>query len=133
MTETTATVGGTKDFDRLYSYDQDGLVTSDDDGVNSAYNRSYGYDFLSRLTSMTAPNTPSADSSFVYDRWGNLYQATGSENWNVAINSGTNQIQGFSYDNDGRLTGDGTAAYTWNALGLMTGYNPGAASTYAYL
>jgi len=100
--------------------------------VNSAYNRSYGYDFFSRLTSMTAPNTPSADSSFVYDRWGNLYQATGSENWNVAINSGTNQIQGFSYDNDGRLTGDGTAAYTWNALGLMTGYNPGAASTYAY-
>ncbi|MGH9541655.1 MAG: RHS repeat domain-containing protein [Terriglobales bacterium] len=129
MTETTATIAGAKDFDRVYGYDHDGLVTSDNDGVNSAYNRSYGYDFLSRLTSMTAPNTPSANSNFVYDRWGNLYQATGSESWNVSINATTNQVSGLTYDNDGRLTNDGGNTYSWNALGLITNFN-GSASSY---
>ncbi len=133
-TDIQASVGGTTQFDRGYAYDSDGLVTKDNDGMNTAYDRDYSQDYLGRLTQMTVPNTPGGDADYYYDRWGNLYQATGPENWNVGISGSTNRIttSGFAYDSDGRLTSDGSAGYSWNALGEMTGYNPGQASTYSY-
>ncbi|HZT74605.1 MAG TPA: RHS repeat-associated core domain-containing protein [Terriglobales bacterium] len=72
-----------------------------------------------------------SNSTFVYDRWGNLTQATGAQNWNVSFN-GANQVAGFSYDSDGRLTNDGSAAYSWDDLNEMTGYNSSSTSSYDY-
>ena len=129
-TEITSTVNGTKDFDRGYGYDADGLLTSNNDNINTTYNRTFAYDALGRIASLTAPNNTQANTTYTIDRWGNVTNASNLDYFNFVMNSSNNnQIQGWSYDNDGNTLNDTTNTYAWNALGQVTGLNNGS-STY---
>src|SRR5262249_27358317 len=65
---------GTTVFDRAYSYDNVGNVTSITDKLNAANNESFGYDHRNRLTSWTLGG---ATQSYGYDTIGNMTSKAG--------------------------------------------------------
>ena len=92
----------------------------------------YTYDGLQRL--IGAVESPGSSYAYQYDLAGNRTQ--------VAANGATtqqhtydaaNQVQGWTYDAAGNLTGDGTSTNSYDALGRLTAGTSGAqGSTYSY-
>ena len=92
----------------------------------------YTYDGLQRL--IGAVESPGSSYAYQYDLAGNRTQ--------VAANGATtqqhtydaaNQVQGWTYDPAGNLTGDGTSTNSYDALGRLTAGASGAqGSTYSY-
>ncbi|HKS22370.1 MAG TPA: RHS repeat-associated core domain-containing protein [Thermoanaerobaculia bacterium] len=123
--------------DYMYQTDAGGNITSIHDVVNGAFDRSFGYDDLNRLT---AANTGAAlwgTGSYAYDRMGNLLSATVG-NWSgaftfvgstprladVEYDAAGNSINGFfqPYSEDTTVGPGPTRAYSCrNLLGSVTG------------
>jgi RHS repeat-associated protein len=83
----------------------------------------YTYDGLLRLT--IADETPGPGYTYAYDLAGNR---TDVKNNGIPIEphrtyDAANQVVGFTYDNAGNLTNDGTTVYTYDALSRVTQVN----------
>jgi RHS repeat-associated protein len=78
----------------------------------------YAYDGLQRLTG--ADESPGASYAYGYDDAGNRTGVwlNGTRTVTQTFNA-ANQVAGFSYDEAGNLTNDGTATYAYDALGRM--------------
>jgi RHS repeat-associated protein len=107
---------------------------------NTVFARTYTYDYLNRLASMSAPSDPSGCTglSWTYDRYGNrtAQSTTGGSCLapSTPANSGTNQLNstGITYDNAGNMTNDSVHGYTYNALNQLTAVDSGSTSTSIY-
>ena len=106
---------------------------------NQGFNRTYTYDTLNRIAtlsdSVTSNSCPGLSWSF--DAWGNRLAQTltaGScGSWGASYN-GSNQITNtnFQYDAAGNLTYDGTHHYTYDAENRLTQVDSGTTAKYQY-
>ncbi len=107
---------------------------------NVVFGRSYTYDYLNRLTAMSAPSDPSGCTglSWTYDRYGNrtAQSTTGGTCLapSTAVNASTNRLNGtgITYDSAGNMTNDSSHSYTFNALSQVTSVDSGSTSTSIY-
>jgi RHS repeat-associated protein len=106
---------------------------------NQAFTRSYTYDALNRLSTLS--DSISGNScpglSWSYDPWGNRTAQTvtsGSCGSSSLSYNSSNRItnSGFQYDAAGNLTNDGTHSYTYDAENRISKVDGGATATYVY-
>jgi RHS repeat-associated protein len=144
------TSDGTNNLQNLtYTYDALGNVTRivDASATSSAKTVDYGYDDLSRLTSATATNVASGQSTysqtFAYDAIGNLtsgpagtYLYAGNQGSSYANPHAATSVGGttLTYDENGNLLTKGSwLTNTWDYQNRLTQSIAGSVtSTYAY-
>jgi len=101
------------------------------------FNRSYGYDSVNRLQSMSAPGDSCSGLSWTYDPWGNRtdQNVTGGTcgTSHLSINT-QNRITnaGIQYDAAGNMVNDGSHSYTYDAENRITQVDGGTTATYVY-
>jgi YD repeat-containing protein len=112
--------GGGCLFDRSYGYDAVANVTSISDNKSAGNNQAFSYDHRDRLTSWTLNG---ASQSYVYDTIGNLTSKAGTGISYGANGNGTGagphqaRTAGglpYTYDQNGNLTARNGLTYTWD-------------------
>src|SRR5262249_27225543 len=78
----------------------------------------YSYDGLQRLTN--AVEAPGSVYTYTYDLAGNRTSAAVDGTTTTRSYDAANQVIGWSYDNAGNPTTDGTTTFTYNALNRLT-------------
>jgi RHS repeat-associated protein len=125
---TDGPVSGTiQDFDYAYG----GWGTTNNDSIttiNAAgqqnFNRTYTYDSLNRLSTLSSPSDPNgcANLSWTYDAWGNRTDQGSTSSCPTFHQSANTQNQivdtinhVYQYDAAGNMTADGRHTYTYDA------------------
>lgn len=115
-----------------YQYHPDGQLKFADDLVNSVFDRSYSYDNAGRLTSALSgaeargePATVNRpyNQGFAFDPWGNTIGRS-VKNWSRTFSSGPlnitdNRVNGWQYDADGRATVTNSITSSFDAAGRV--------------
>jgi hypothetical protein len=99
------------------------------------FNRSYTYDAVNRIATMTAPGDTCSGLSWTLDAWGNLQQAsTGGTCYTFQFSAGTrNQLPSpYQYDAAGNMIYDGFHHYTYDAENRITQVDVGSTASYVY-
>jgi RHS repeat-associated protein len=116
-----------------------GNVTSFNSTATQIFMRTYTYDSLNRLSTMSSPADASGcyGLSWTYDRYGNRLSQSATSGGCFSPSHGVfpnNRISdaGFSYDASGNMTHDATHSYTYDAEGRLTQVDGGATATYVY-
>ena len=132
-------------FDQTYSYDKNGRILSQTDGINASNSRTYTYDGLGRLD--TAFSDQWGLASYDYDAMGNLKEKI-FDDWNGtgttrtvtnAYDTASNRIAsstdsanisyGFDYDARGNVTATGQLGFTYDLADQPTSMNGTAPNT----
>ena len=132
--------GNLQDFH--YAYGPWGTANNDNvtNWVGSGtqnFSRSYGFDSLNRLQSMSAPGDSCSGLSWAFDPWGNRtdQNVTGGtcNTFHATVNA-QNRLSGapYQYDAAGNLTYDGSHSYTYDAENRLTAVDGGSTASYAY-
>ncbi len=142
LVKTTTTVA-----DYTYGLDSVGNITTITDATNSAYNRTFAYDDLNRLTTSNSGASlwgTASDNKYTYDAMGNMLSLklgagrTGTFNYllngssknlpklNNVVETGTRNV---TYDSAGNETGVGAATYGYSARNFLAS---GDGLSYAY-
>jgi RHS repeat-associated protein len=108
-----------------------GMYYNDSANSGLSHTASYNYDAVNRLISAAATGNSTYSQSYTYDPYGNLScAASPAENKCIALTYSptTNQItaSGYAYDAAGKLTGDGTYTYQWDAESRLASVINGA-------
>jgi len=87
-----------------------------------AFNRTYTYDALNRLTTMSSSGTPTC--KWAYDPWGNRTDQTPTvagacAAFNEPVDP-NNRLSGFGYDAAGNMTSDGKHTYFYDGENRLT-------------
>jgi RHS repeat-associated protein len=107
------------------------------------FDRSYSYDSLNRIQTMSAPGDQCSGLSWTIDPWGNrtAQTATGGSCFSPNVNVDTNNHltpqncsapNGYCYDAGGNLTNDGLHTYTYDGENRITQVDGGATASYVY-
>src|SRR5581483_425451 len=136
--------GNLQDFNYGFGTDN-GTVTSWTATGQRAFNRTYNYDYLNRIASLSAPSDPSGCTglSWTVDPLANRTDQTvtgGTCNTfhaPVTANPPTNRFVGppsypYTYDAAGNLTNDGLHNYTYDAENRIKSVDNGATASYIY-
>jgi RHS repeat-associated protein len=133
--------GNLQDFNygfNLGSSDNGNVMTWTGTGQQS-FNRTYGYDSLNRLSTLSSPSDPNGCTglSWTTDPWGNRTDQTvtgGScRGFHQTINAQNRLANSpYQYDAAGNLTADGSHTYAYDAENLLTSVDGGATATYLY-
>jgi RHS repeat-associated protein len=133
--------GNLQDFNygfNLGSSDNGNVMTWTGTGRQS-FNRTYGYDSLNRLSTLSSPSDPNGCTglSWTIDSWGNRTDQTvtgGScRGFHQAINAQNRLANSpYQYDAAGNLIADGIHTYTYDAENLLISVDSGATATYLY-
>jgi len=113
--------GNFQDFNYSYNAGSDnGKVGSFAATGQQAFNRSYSYDNLNRLSTMAAPGDACSGLSWNYDPWGNrtAQNATGGtcgQPQTPADNHNRLVTSPYQYDAAGNMTADGNHTYYYDA------------------
>jgi RHS repeat-associated protein len=116
---------GTSDNGNLASFGATGT---------QAFSRSYTYDTLNRLLTMSG-NSGCTGLSWAYDAWGNrtAQNVTGGTCYPFSAGANTNnQLIGYQYDSAGNLLNDGNHSYTYDAENRVTQVDGGSTASYFY-
>jgi RHS repeat-associated protein len=120
-----------------YGAGDNGNLMSWSAGGAQNFNRSYTYDALNRLATMSSVGTTCTGLSWSYDQWGNRTGQTvtggtcGSSQLTFnSYNHVTNS--GFQYDATGNMTHDASHSYTYDAENRVTAVDGGSTATYVY-
>jgi RHS repeat-associated protein len=120
------------------SADNGNLVTFNASIVTN-FNRSYTYDQLNRLSTMTDSYSGAGCKglSWTYDRWGNRTAqnvTSGTCGQSQLTFNGNNRVtsSGFTYDASGNLTHDASHSYTYDAENRITAVDGGTTASYLY-
>jgi len=129
-------------LDHNYSFN---AGTSDNGNVASwtatgqqAFNRTYTYDTLNRLGTMSDSNSgqPCRGLSWTYDAWGNrtdqTYTAGTCPTFHRTVNTQNRLGAPYLYDAAGNMIYDGTHTYTYDAENRMTQVDSGTTASYVY-
>jgi RHS repeat-associated protein len=130
-------------LDLTYGYNagtsNNGDVTSWSATGNLPFNRSYTYDNLNRLSTMTetASSQTCKNLSQSYDAWGNrVGQTTTSNCYQLQTNGAdaNNRLIGppYAYDAAGNMTNDGTHSYTYDPENRVLQIDNGSTAEYLY-
>ncbi|MGC1657881.1 MAG: RHS repeat-associated core domain-containing protein, partial [Candidatus Acidiferrales bacterium] len=103
---------------------------------NQTFNRSFTYDALNRVGSMSDSESVASCQGLTwgYDAWGNRTAQTPTKgtcgSWSVSY-SANNQISGYTYDAAGNVLNDTVHSYTYDAENRVTQVDgtPGTCST----
>lgn len=129
--------GNVQDFNYGYNAgtSDNGDVASWSGSGNQNFNRSYTYDALDRLATMTAPGDGCSGLSWSYDPWGNRTAQTPTGgtclSWSQTFDA-QNRIIGFTHDTAGNVINDGTHNYTFDPENHLISVDSGTTATYAY-
>jgi RHS repeat-associated protein len=101
------------------------------------FNRTYSYDSLNRLQSMSAPGSPCSGLSWTIDPWGNRTDQNITGGTCLPFHSGFPTVQNrfpapYQYDAAGNMTYDGTHHYTYDAENRVIQVDGGTTATYFY-
>jgi RHS repeat-associated protein len=100
------------------------------------FNRTYGYDALNRIQSMSAPGDTCSGLSWNIDAWGNRNTQTatgGTCNTFSQTADGNNHFGSpYQYDAAGNMTHDGTHGYTYDAENRIIKVDAGTTASYSY-
>src|SRR6185437_5041820 len=103
------------------------------------FTRSYSYDSLNRLSSMSATDFTGCNGlSWTYDAWGNrnVQNPTGGScyqfNQTADANNHLPSSSGYQYDAAGNMTHDATRSYTYDAENRLIKVDGGSTATYVY-
>ena len=125
--------------DPVSGHNNGNLISMSATGAQVISGRSYTYDSLNRLTTMSAPGDSSACTglSWTYDAWGNRSAQTvtgGScpDAFTTTFTQNNNRMDSYSYDAAGNLLGDGTHTYTYDGEGRTLKVDGGSTATYVY-
>jgi RHS repeat-associated protein len=105
---------------------------------NQTFSRTYGYDSLNRIQSLSdsASNQACQGMSWTIDAWGNMTAQTGTKGtcYNFSSSVGTNnRLQsGYQYDAAGNMTYDGTHSYMYDAENRIVQVDGGSTASYVY-
>jgi RHS repeat-associated protein len=132
--------GSVQDFNYQYGTPEDnGNVWSWTAVGQQTFSRSYTYDMLNRLSTMSdsATNQTCKGLSWVYDAWGNRTAQNVTSGTCVAPQTPVNtnnqlSTSGYTYDAAGNLTADGFHTYTYDAENRLTTVDGGSTATYSY-
>ncbi len=129
--------GSLQDFKGTYSAGakDNGNVSGFTAVGQQTFNRSYTYDVLNRLQTMSAPGDQCSGLSWTIDPWGNrtAQTPTGGSCFSPSVSIGANnRLLGapYSYDAAGNLLNDGNHTYTYDAEERITQVDAGATATY---
>lgn len=102
------------------------------DLVETGRDQTFGYDHLNRLAS--ASDTGGWSHSYVYDRYGNLYNPGEDAPLTLSFDTLTNRISsaGYRYDAAGNLIEVPGASYQYDAENRLVSVDGGAAASYQY-
>lgn len=143
LTKLQSLYGGTTVQSLQYTYNNADELTGITNGVDSSLSQTYGYDALSRLTSVQATN---ANQTLNYDASNNLtrhqwwyapggYMADQSHQVEGTSNRVLNDAIAYGYDGRGnRLTqswGGSTATFSYDAFNSLAQVNRNATTWYA--
>ena len=114
-----------------------GNVTAWSASGTQNFSRSYTYDNLNRLSTMTAPGDNCSGLSWTYDAWGNRTQQNNTGGNcpapQTAVNANNRIVAtGINYDAAGNMYADGTHTYAFDAENQITTVDSGAVATYTY-
>ncbi len=119
-----------------------GNVVSFTSTATQVFMRTYTYDELNRVSTMSSPADASGcyGLTWTYDAWGNrLSQTTAGGSGSACASPGhaalaNNRITdtGFSHDSSGNMTSDNVHAYTFDAESQLTQVDRGSTATYVY-
>jgi len=133
-----APAGSVQDFQYGFSPNTNNgtVATFSGAGVQN-FNRSYSYDSLNRLQSMSAPGDACNGLSWTYDAWANRTDQSATA---VACRTFHSQVDtknrlsspGYQYDAAGNLTSDGMHSYTYDAENRLIKVDAGNTATYIY-
>ncbi|MGB6481991.1 MAG: RHS repeat-associated core domain-containing protein [Candidatus Acidiferrales bacterium] len=104
---------------------------------NQSFNRSFTYDALNRVGSMSDSDSVATCQGLTwgYDAWGNRTAQTPTKgtcgSWSVSY-SGNNQISGYTYDAAGNVLNDTVHSYTYDAENRITQVDGGSTAAYLY-
>jgi len=129
--------GNVQDFGYAYGAVplNNGNVVSMSTSGNQNFSRSYGYDALNRLLTMSAPGDSCSGLGWTYDAWGNRTDQSvtgGSCNSSHQPTTAQNRVLGGSYDAAGNMTNDGFHAYTYDAENRIIQVDGGSTASYVY-
>jgi len=113
-----------------------GNVTSLSAFGAQVFNRSYTYDAVNRLATMSAPGDACTGLSWTYDAWGNRTDQTATggtcDTFQQSVNANNQFVSGYQYDAAGNITGDGVHTYTYDAEDRLTEVDGGSTASYVY-
>jgi RHS repeat-associated protein len=100
------------------------------------FNRSYTYDGVNRVSTMSAPGDTCSGLSWSYDQWCNRtgQNVTGGTCSSPQFAFSANRITsaGFQYDAAGNMTHDANHSYTYDAENRIVQVDGGSTATYGY-
>jgi RHS repeat-associated protein len=103
------------------------------------FNRSYSYDSLDRLSSLSSPSDPNGCTglSWTYDAWGNRTDQTVTGGscltFHQTVNTQNRLANSpYQYDAAGNLISDGTHTYSYDAENRLVSVDGGSTSNYSY-
>jgi len=120
------------------TWQDDDTITGITDNLNSANNRTFGYDEIHRLTTA---NGPWGSGSYSYDANGNrLAKTEGASSTSYAYTAGTNRLAAatgsepgtYTCDSNGNTTGDGTHTYQYSQRDRLTSADSGTTGSDSY-
>jgi RHS repeat-associated protein len=134
-----AVIPGLGDFTYTYnagSTDNGNVVSFSATGTQN-FNRTYGYDSLNRLQSMSAPGDSCTGLSWTHDAWANRTDQTvtgGSCNTFHQTVNGQNWLSAapYQYDAAGNMMTDGNHSYAYDAENRLILVDGGATASYSY-
>jgi RHS repeat-associated protein len=115
-----------------------GNVASWSAAGNQSFNRTYTYDNVNRIKTMSDSVTtqPCQGMSWTIDAWGNMTNQTGTAgtcfNFSSSSPGTKNQLSGYTYDAAGNMINDGNHQYTYDAEGRITQVDGGGTASYVY-
>jgi RHS repeat-associated protein len=133
-------------LDYTHGYNDDDNLTARLDNLDSANDRSFGYDEAHRLTDASGPwgagtSCVATSSTYEYDLNGNrTCKGEGASSTTYTYAAGSNQISTamgaesatYSHDTAGNVTGDGTHTFGFDDAGRLAAVDGGATATYTY-
>jgi YD repeat-containing protein len=129
------TVGGNL-IHRSYDYDDIGNITSITDNLNATNTKTMTYDGINRLKTA---NGAWGAGTFNYNKSGDITsKQLGSESFTYTYDTTNNQLTGvsggrtynFSYDNAGNITSDGEHSYSYQEDGNLVSVDGGEVTYY---